>query len=1130
MSPAPDNPSFSRLLADLAPGREDGGALVRETATIGFGPEVGGRLAHLSCEIGATTPSTAVAIFAATVSRYCGDTVTLRMTTRAMRACASGVRGASHTDSDHRTVTVSPYDVADDPSLAQGAAAVQQCVAQWVGEGEPADAITAAARASILLDVSGGLASETLEVHGAADPAELVCTLQWVDHTMHGSMAFDAARFDRGSIEALAMTFATLTEQASHAPQTALSRLPVLDQATRDRIVVQWNHTAVPRPTGALIHQLFERQVERTPDARAVEQEGVILSYRELNSRANHLALALLQREGATGTLGNTLVGVSMARSPELVIAILAILKAGGAFVPLDPDLPPERLTHVLSDTRARLLLTQPHLADRLRAAATMADAVLLPVLSLMDSRAALKRVNVEARGASEQAAYVIYTSGSTGQPKGVRIPHRALCNHAEWFTQAIALTPADRVLQYASISFDASMAEIFAPLAVGATVVLAAPYAHRDVLGLADVIRDERITVLQMVPSALRAALAGNALTALQSLRYLVVGGEALDRSLVFAVQDAMPGVRIGNFYGPSEACVDSTMIEIDASLLTRQTIPIGRPIANARCHILDRYLHPVPIGAPGELYIGGSGLAEGYHQQPELTAARFVPDPFRPGERLYRSGDRARYCPDGTMEYLGRIDTQVKLRGYRLELSEIEEALVRHPGVQAAAVIVRDDTAGEPTLVAYLVCAPTVLPPPTQALVSRLRQRLPAYAIPSAFGYLDTLPLTSNAKLDRRQLAQRPVPTGDTTLEDDLAPMDDPVERRLRSIWEQMLGVSPVGRDDDFFALGGHSIKAIRLLNEVEREFGIDIRAGVLFEAPTIRRFAERVRQRRPLLVSTMIPVQPRGRALPLFFVPGGAGELFVFEALARELGTDQPLHVMDLYAFGNGRDSDSEPVTTTVPDIAARMIADLRVVQPRGPYRLAGYSLGGNIAIEIAQQLRALNEDVSVLVLLDCDAPGYPHLQPFLPRTVTHIRHALTLGPREAFRYLRARTRKLRERMQAGPAPAHTLFDTEAELPLLPPNVIERMERALLPLIRAWESYVPQRYDGPVTLVRADVRTPMIGVADNDPLLGWTGILTTLRTDRIACGHLDILRGPQARRLAQILHAALAHADAR
>lgn len=927
------------------------------------------------------------------------------------------------------------------------------------------------------------------------------------------------ARFTDATIAAIASTARTWCAAIADDPALAFAFAPVFDDATRSLVLETWNATQIPRRTEELAQHALERLAARAPHHVVAELGARTLTARELDARAN----ALAERLASLGVTADVAVGVALERSFELLVALFAVLKAGGAFVAVDPELPLDRQAWLLNDANAHVLLTQPHLLDILRPSAAMADATLL-TLSTTDAHTPLPSARTRSRGTRpSQPAYIVYTSGSTGRPKGVRVPHRALVNHAAWFAETTQLTSADRVLHYASISFDAALAELFAPIAAGARIVLAPPHAHRDLLGLFDRVRASRISVLQTVPSVLRAALDAGALHEATTLRYLVSGGEALDHALVQRVREQLPHIRIGNFYGPSEACVDSTMIDVSEALLARRTIPIGRPIANARCHVLDPFLQPVPIGALGELYIGGRGLAIDYIGQPELTERRFISDPFRTGERLYRTGDLARYAADGSIEFHGRVDTQVKVRGFRLELAEIETALRGHPGIRECAVVAPADARGERSLVAWIAVAPDTSPPSTRAIIARLRQTLPDYAIPSHIGVLDALPLNTSGKLDRSRLEALPLPTPAAARDETpREQVTDPIARRLVPLWEEVLGVSPIGLDDAFFDLGGHSLKAIRLLNLIEREFGLDVHAGVLFEAPTVRQLAARLQQRSARLASTIIPVQPNGTRPPVFFVPGGGGELFVFDALAQALGRDQPLHVVDLYAFGDPPDVPAEP---TLEQIVHVLIDDLQRVQPDGPYYLAGYSMGGMIALEMARQLSDRGAALGTLLMLDADGPDYPRLEPLPQRLLTHARHALSLGPRGMLRYLRERLPRAAVRLGLRPAEPHRLYAQEEELDLVPPDVIAGMERALAPLVHAWERYRPVPYHGPVTLLRAEIRQLMVGVSDTDPRLGWGPFLPNLRVTSMACTHFDLLRAPNAPRLAAVVRACLA-----
>jgi amino acid adenylation domain-containing protein len=785
------------------------------------------------------------------------------------------------------------------------------------------------------------------DVGGPAVPAaaaEWCLTLESAEGGVALSIDAVAELFDVSTLERTSHAFTRLLADAARDPAMCLMRTNLLEPEERALLLDTWNSTAVPRTGQQVMHRLIEAQVAATPSAIAVEIAGRRVTYRELNDRANTLAIELVAR----GVGPDALVGLCIERSAELVVAVLAILKAGGAFVPIDPELPRDRVRFMLEETQATLVLVDAARSNWMYEIVGLLGTKVI-VVAARDADAPVPRTaNLADRCAPEHRAYLMFTSGSTGRPKGVLVPHRAVCNHALWFADRLDMTPADRMLQHASIGFDAAMAEIFAPLVVGATVVLAPPKVHRDLLALPELLRTERISVAQIVPSALRVVVDAPGFDACHTLRYLVIGGEALEGSLAAAVLANLPHVRLGNFYGPTEAAVDATSHEVTRVDADSPTVPIGKPIANVRCRILDPWLDLTPIGVPGELCLGGLGLANGYLNAPERSAAWFVDDPFAPGERLYRTGDLARYLPDGTIEFIGRVDTQVKLRGYRIELAEVESPLRQHPDVRQAAVVLREDTPGDPQLVAYVVLkAESTLT--IHDLRALLRDQLPAYMVPSAYCLLDSLPLMSNAKLDRRAL---PAPSPMAFDAHARPPLEDPLERSLQEIWERSLRVQPIGPDDDFFALGGHSLKAIRLLADVERELGVALRAATLFEAPTIRRLAAWMRDDRARTVSTVIPVQPKGDRSPLFFAPGAGGELFVFDALGRSLGVDQPLYVLDMYVFD---EIDRPDTPLTLGEVAARMLADIRRVQPQGPYQLAGYSLGGNIVLETDQGIR-------------------------------------------------------------------------------------------------------------------------------------------------------------------------------
>ncbi len=694
------------------------------------------------------------------------------------------------------------------------------------------------------------------------------------DGVLDASFEYCADLFDRETIERLAGHFTGLLDSLLADPDQCIDTVPLLSPAERHRLLVTWNDTTEAYPPDMTLAGLIEAQVRRTPDALALSHDQQSLSYSQLNTRANQLAHYLR----ALGVGPDVPVAICMARSIESLVGILAILKAGGAWLPLDPQYPPGRLRFMLADAAAPLVLV--HTGTRQRVVDEAARVV------CMDA----DRVEISGQpesdpvplGGEDHLAYIIYTSGSTGTPKGVQIPRRGICNHIAWISNRLKLSAGDRVLHFTSISFDASVWEMLAPLQVGACLYVAPRGVERDMAALAGAIDREQLTILQVVPSMLRAMLNDGHLARCRSLRHIVCGGEPLDFELARRVRDQAPWVRLGNFYGPTEASIDATSLELDEQLEATGIVPIGRPIANVRCHVLDTHRQPVPIGVLGELYIGGAGLARGYVNRPELTAERFIADPFQSGERLYRTGDRVRYLPDGTLAFAGRNDDQVKIRGYRIELGEIEAALARCPGVRHAVVLAREDQPGLKRLVAYVAGEALT----TESLLGQLKDRLPDYMVPTALVLLEQLPRLPNGKLDRQALAAldspRPGNPGGY-----VAP-GTALESLIAEVWAELLGLPRVGVHDDFFALGGHSLLAGQLASRLVRVTGVDVPLRRIFESPTVAGLAFDVEKilgtGRSAQTQPLIPV-PRTGPLPLSFAQQ---RLWFLEQLSPGTGT--------------------------------------------------------------------------------------------------------------------------------------------------------------------------------------------------------------------------------------------------
>jgi len=608
-------------------------------------------------------------------------------------------------------------------------------------------------------------------------------------------------------------------------PDTPIASLPLLPAAEQAQLLAAGTATATAYPQDASIPALFEAQVARTPEAVAVVCEDQQVTYGALNQHANRLAHAL-QRLGVGP---ETRVGICLERSPALVVGLLAILKAGGAYVPLDPRDPPARLTFLLTDCQAPVLVTQAGLL-----AGGPGPGV--RVVCLDPDGAALAQEspeNLPGRVTADQLAYVTYTSGSTGTPKGVEVCHRGvvrlLCG-----VDYVQLDATQTLLHLSPLAFDASTFELWGALLHGARCVLF-PDPVPTVAALGQVLARHKVSTLWLT-AALFNVVVDEAPEVLQGVRQLLIGGEALSVRHVRRALAQLPGTTLINGYGPTEGTTFTCCYRIPRDLAEAlPSIPIGRPIANTEVYVLDGAIQPVPIGVPGELYIGGAGLARGYLHRPDLTAEQFLPHPFRdqPGARLYRTGDLVRWRPDGTLEFLGRRDDQVKLRGFRVEPGEVEAALRRHPQVRDAVVVVREDAAGGRRLVAYVVPGPGAAPAEA-ALRPFLGQTLPEYMVPATVVLLDALPRTPAGKVDRQALPPPAAPPGEPASVA-LAPRT-PVEVALARIWADLLGLDRVGLHDDFFALGGHSLLAVRVISRIRKTFQVDLPLRTLFEAPTV------------------------------------------------------------------------------------------------------------------------------------------------------------------------------------------------------------------------------------------------------------------------------------------------------
>jgi amino acid adenylation domain-containing protein len=909
------------------------------------------------------------------------------------------------------------------------------------------------------------------------------------------TIRFDYATdlFDASTIRRMLESFRAILETALIHPDQRLSVLPLLGATEAHRILIEWNSTEAIRPADQCIHQLFEGQVERAPDAVAVRHGGEKLTYRELNVEANRLAHYLR----GVGAGPDIPVGICLLPSLSLVVALLAVMKAGGACLPLDPGYPAERLQFMLDDAQVPVLLTSEALRAQLERPGTA-------IVCIDSQRAAIakeSRDNPACDINPANLAYVIYTSGSTGKPRGVLLTHAGLANHNLASIKLYDLKPGDRVLQFSSISFDIAIEEIWPALLTGASLILRPAnfsLAVADFLHCAD---QEGITVFDL-PTAywheLVHGLSEGAGTLPKSLRLVIVGGEKASAPLLRTWRTQVTsGVRWINTYGPTEASVIATAYEPAAGEVP-DPLPIGKPIDNVRTYILDRNLQPVPVGVPGELHIGGLGVARGYLNRPELTTEKFVSDAFciHPGARLYKTGDLVRYLPSGDIEFLGRRDFQVKIRGFRVELGEIEAALARHSEVREAVVIAREEGLNGKRLVAYLVSLPGSTPAPSE-LRSYLKRQLPDYMVPSDFVLLDELPLTPNGKIDRSAL---PAPSAEQTSAGDYAPPSDAVESQLVGMWEEILGRRPIGIRDNFFELGGHSLLAVRLMRRIDRGFGRTVPLAALFEAPTIEQFAAILRQPQSTLgTSLIVPIQPKGSRPPFFCVHGLGGAVLRFQELARHMAPDQPFYGIQPQGI-NG----DKPVLESVEEMAACYIGEMRKFQSEGPYYIGGYSFGGLVAFEMARQLHSNGQEIGLLALLDT-YPGKAKSKAVLLSTL------LALPREQQSAYVARKLKKYRRGLRRR-------FDA-----LFLPKPLKLVHKTLA---RAEAMYQPEVYYGAATWFRASEKA-LRGL--DDPQSDWaTWAAAGVETHEIDGDHGAIMKAPMVGVLAQQLRASLEKAQ--
>jgi amino acid adenylation domain-containing protein len=959
-----------------------------------------------------------------------------------------------------------------------------------------------------------GLTLEPLAVTTETAKFDLTLSLAEEKSGLAGALEYNRDLFDRTTTERmvahLERLLAALGECALDpaASLGRLSELPLLAPAERAEALYEWNDMAQPCPQVPLVHQLFSQHARLRPSAPAITSPRGGLTYGELDARSNRLAHQLV----GLGVGPEVRVAICTERTPERLVAVVAVLKAGGAYVSLDPTYPRERLAFLLDDSGAPVLLTEERFAPLL----PDSQARVIRLDADWDSVRGSETEPPAATALPDNIAYVVYTSGSTGRPKGVEIPHSGLMNLVRWHQRLYDVRPEDRGTQIASPAFDASIWELWPYLAGGASVHVPEEEIRLSSSGMLRWWGEQGITLAYLMTPLAEGVLEEPLPSVLDlKVRALIIGGDRLHRG-----PDPRAGFRLMNHYGPAEYSVTSTVVQVPPRGTAGGGLPtIGRPVDNTWIYILGQQGEPVPVGVPGELYLSGMGLARGYLGRPDLTAEKFLPDPFAAergeiGARMYRTADLVRRLPDGDLDFLGRLDHQVKVRGLRIELGEIETVLGQHPGIREAAVLVREDRPGDKRLVAYVVAAGEPVATATAVAGEDLRgflsERLPAYMVPAAFVFLDAFPLTPNGKVDRRAL---PAPQADDS---DFLPPRTRLELELAGIWEELLDLRPIGVRDNFFALGGHSLLAVRLLTRIEERYGRTLPLTELFRGGTIEELAQALTRVTPTPSSPLVPLRATGARPPLFLVHPVGGGALAYRELAELLGPEQPVYGLQ----ARGLEPGEEPIPE-IEEMARIYLDAVRAVQPQGPYALAGWSFGGLVAFAMARQLEEVGESAR-LILLDTQAPGLVPA-PEVDDAVALALFAAEAGlPWEEPETLATPTKD---------EPLARLATLAERAQLLPRGAGEAHLRRRLAVFKthgeAARRYVPGFYGGRLTLLRAgELATPEAAAwVERHPDYGWGAHAPAVDLQILAGGHFTLLREPSVASLAELLRGLLA-----
>lgn len=1055
-------------------------------------PEIAGATRALAQSTGSTVGTVIQAMFGLVLSRYTGETDVIFGSTRAGR----GAFGPSAKEMMGLFINTVPLrvDLSDDTSVLSLIQALRsQTIQVRKHETIPLSQVFQASEMSpgsplfetllmfenrdfkdVLIEYGGQKWSDK-KLHIYEQPAlPLTLTVLDKEHiTLRG--IYDRKRLREESVRQLLASCERALQGLSKGGDTLLREIDVLPEAERQKILYTWNETSRPFSDQLLIHELFEARVTEQPDAPAVECRGQVLTYRQLEERANRIANTLIQQ----GVEPGRYVGVCLTRSLDLVCALLGIAKAGAAYVPLDPAYPEERLALMLADVEAALVIVDP----------TSAGAVHYSQLELGGAgESALELAAVERparRTTPTTRCYTIFTSGSTGLPKGVVLTHRAVVNTLEWVNRTFEMSPADRLLFVTSPCFDLSVYDVFGMLGAGGTVVV----ASEDLLAAPEVLSEAivslGITVWDSAPAALGRLLPFLAGRGGPQLRICMLSGDWIPMYMPDAMRTEFPNCRVMSLGGATEAAIWSNWFPIRELNSRWVSIPYGKPIQNARYHILDRRMQPVPVGVTGDLYIGGVCLASGYHGREELTKERFVPDPFSdgPDQRLYKTGDLARYFPDGNMEFLGRSDFQVKIRGYRVEIGEVEAVLCQLDGVRVAVCTALGDASGQKSLIAYVV--PLEGKVFTQEEIKeKVAVKLPSFMVPSRVMFLDSLPTTRNGKLDREALPDPNLQVEGAVIE----PPQGAVEEELVRMWCKLLQRNEVGVTDHFFSIGGHSLLAVMLIARIKHRFDLDLPLATLLAHPTIRELAPHIENSTGLESATrhLHAFSRSGELSPLVLVPGVVGTAFTYRSLPAGLGPNQPIYVIDLLATNS-----TGAFPDTIEEMARMYIPEIEEECRGRTIVLGGFSFGALVAYEIALQLRQKGYKVPLIISFDGFAPGYPYSLPLPERLLAHARALLNDDRAARKGYLDDRRKRLGDRFQSViKRPFLQAPPTESKDPHELRDHMDRVGAAQARAHRRYRPKVPRAggLDVALLLLRAEEEPTWVGMKTDDPLHGW------------------------------------------